>query len=80
MREACYCRLLASFLHPSSLNHAFMAGNDMTLRSQPQTLKTPPYVTARPEVTHRKLSFDKSAPGAIRFLVLATDGLWDELT
>ncbi|PBL02700.1 protein serine/threonine phosphatase 2C [Armillaria gallica] len=63
-----------------ALNHAFMVGNDMTLRSQPQTLKTPPYVTARPEVTHRKLSFDKSAPGAIRFLVLATDGLWDELT
>ncbi|KAK0461989.1 phosphatase 2C-like domain-containing protein [Desarmillaria tabescens] len=63
-----------------ALNHAFMVGNDLSLRSQPQTLKTPSYVTARPEVTHRKLSFDKSSPEAIRFLVLATDGLWDELT
>ncbi|KAG7449481.1 protein serine/threonine phosphatase 2C [Guyanagaster necrorhizus] len=63
-----------------ALNRSFMVGNDMTLRTQPQTLKTPPYVTARPEVTHRKLSFDKSSPGAIRFLVLATDGLWDEIT
>ncbi|OBZ77161.1 Protein phosphatase 2C C10F6.17c [Grifola frondosa] len=46
-----------------------------------------PYVTARPVVVHRDLSFlplhDPSAPkpkSTLRFLVLATDGLWDELS
>ncbi|KAH9943231.1 protein serine/threonine phosphatase 2C [Epithele typhae] len=49
--------------------------------------ETPPYVTARPVVTHRPLAFlplpaDPTAPApksALRFVVLATDGLWDEL-
>ncbi|CAG8500523.1 6555_t:CDS:2 [Ambispora leptoticha] len=36
--------------------------------------KTPPYVTARPEVTHHKISKDD------KFLVLATDGLWERLS
>ncbi|CAG8614291.1 11138_t:CDS:1 [Funneliformis mosseae] len=36
--------------------------------------KTPPYVTARPEVTCHKLTEND------KFLVLATDGLWDELS
>ncbi|CAG8443814.1 10279_t:CDS:2 [Ambispora gerdemannii] len=36
--------------------------------------KTPPYVTARPEITHHKIS--KSD----KFLVLATDGLWERLS
>ena len=36
--------------------------------------KTPPYVTARPEVTHHKLTEND------KFLVIATDGLWDELS
>ncbi|KAG0205707.1 hypothetical protein BGX28_002725 [Mortierella sp. GBA30] len=36
--------------------------------------KTPPYVTAKPVVRHHKL-----LPGD-RFLVMATDGLWDKLT
>ncbi|RIA85866.1 phosphatase 2C-like domain-containing protein, partial [Glomus cerebriforme] len=36
--------------------------------------KTPPYLTARPEVTHHKLTETD------KFLVIATDGLWDELS
>lgn len=57
------------------------------LRPAPPTLKTPPYVIAKPVVTHRPLSFlplpSPDAPklkSALRFLVLATDGLWDELS
>ena len=65
----------------SSLNQAIMVGNGRTMREPPSPFKTPPYVTATPVVTHRKLKFDSSAPeGALRFVVLATDGLWDELT
>lgn len=61
-----------------------MIGNDKPLRNPPSLFKTPPYVTARPVVTHRKMSLppsDSSASSqkAVRFLVLATDGLWDEL-
>jgi len=67
-----------------SLNEAFMIGNDKPLRNPPSLFKTPPYVTARPVVTHRKMSLpaaDGSTPSqkAVRFLVLATDGLWDQL-
>ena len=55
------------------------------MRTPSPRLKTPPYVVSRPEVTHRKLSLpsDPAAPppkSALRFVVLATDGLWDELT
>ena len=60
-----------------------MIGNNKPLRPPPTLFKTPPYVTATPVVTHRKLSFRGDAPpddGAIRFVVLATDGLWDQLT
>jgi pyruvate dehydrogenase phosphatase len=63
----------------------------------PTLFKTPPYVTARPVVTHRKLSFLSSLPSSqstasstssspnsssstLRFIVLATDGLWDQLS
>ncbi|KAK6904804.1 hypothetical protein I204_08407 [Kwoniella mangroviensis CBS 8886] len=39
---------------------------------------TPPYVTARPEVTYRKL---KNEDGdQLKFVIMATDGLWDRLT
>ncbi|BEJ13409.1 hypothetical protein CspHIS471_0305830 [Cutaneotrichosporon sp. HIS471] len=39
---------------------------------------TPPYVTARPVVEYRRL---KGANGEkLRFIVLATDGLWDRIT
>ena len=56
------------------------------MRSAPSTLKTPPYVTAKPVVTHRPISFlplpapPASSSPALRFVVLATDGLWDELS
>jgi len=49
----------------------------------PSLFQTPPYVTARPVVTHRKFSFDnndETSGSGIRFVVLATDGLWDELS
>ncbi|CAB4490091.1 uncharacterized protein OCT59_022923 [Rhizophagus irregularis] len=36
--------------------------------------KTPPYLTARPEVTYHKLTEND------KFLVIASDGLWDELS
>ena len=42
-------------------------------RSIPPNYKTPPYVTAEPEIIHYKR--DKND----EFMVLACDGLWDEL-
>ncbi len=70
-----------------SLNKAFMEPLGEAMRTPPPTLKTPPYVIAKPVVTHRPLSFlplpapNAPAPkSALRFLVLATDGLWDELS
>ncbi|KAF9125692.1 hypothetical protein BGW39_007219 [Mortierella sp. 14UC] len=36
---------------------------------------TPPYVTAKPVVRHHKIQPEKD-----RFLIMATDGLWDKLT
>ncbi|KAG8832906.1 hypothetical protein FRC17_000348 [Serendipita sp. 399] len=54
-------------------------------RPPPMNLLTPPYVTARPEVKHRRFTLPSSttsegAKSTLRFLILATDGLWDELT
>lgn len=65
-------------------------------RRSPRDLKTPPYVTADPVVTHRKLTFlpetsssssssstppaDPNVDSTLKFIVLATDGLWDELS
>lgn len=70
-----------------SLNRAFLVGNGENIRPPPSTLQTPPYVTATPVVTHHKLSFlplpdvPASKPSStLRFIVLATDGLWDQLT
>ncbi|KAJ7498684.1 phosphatase 2C-like domain-containing protein [Mycena latifolia] len=69
-----------------TLWRAFLAGNDQAMRAPPSTLKTPPYVTARPVVTHRVLDLPaqgaaaSTTKGAMRFIVLATDGLWDELS
>ncbi|KAG8936537.1 hypothetical protein FRC02_001503 [Tulasnella sp. 418] len=64
-------------------------GSGKAVRRIPQDLKTPPYVTSRPEITHRKLEFLRSAASTnvgngdkstLRFVVLATDGLWDQLS
>ena len=62
-----------------------MVGNNQPMRPAPAALKTPPYVTATPVVTHRKFTFhddslDTSKPLGPRFVVLATDGLWDKLS
>jgi pyruvate dehydrogenase phosphatase len=71
---------------PTSLKQAFLVGNDKHLRPPPSSYKTPPYVTSRPVVTHRKLDIPllhQSTSGSksvLRFLVLATDGLWDQLS
>ncbi|KAF7355531.1 PPM-type phosphatase domain-containing protein [Mycena sanguinolenta] len=68
-----------------TLARAFLSGTDISMRS-PSLLRTPPYVTARPVVTHRVLNLpvnDTAAPKdkpVLRFIVLATDGLWDELS
>ena len=43
-------------------------------RGIPRNYKTPPYVTAKPVVTHYERNEND------KFLVLATDGLWDELS
>ena len=87
--------------HTTSLQRVFLTGSDTPMRPAPSNLKTPPYVTSQPVITHRKLDFlplnteadakssTKAQPisdstpkskSALRFLVLATDGLWDELT
>jgi len=69
-----------------TLSQAFLVGNGRPLRPPPSLFKTPPYVTARPVVTHRKLDFSDNADASesgekpLRFLVLATDGLWDQLS
>jgi pyruvate dehydrogenase phosphatase len=61
-------------------------GSGRTVRPARPGLKTPQYVTATPVVTHRKLSLpnpgssEPKPSSSLKFLVLATDGLWDELS
>lgn len=71
-------RLTSSLLAPGS-----------AYRKCPANLKTPPYVTSQPVITRRTLDFLPSTTNnststgpksTLRFLVLATDGLWDELS
>jgi pyruvate dehydrogenase phosphatase len=84
-RSVCFCLIHIS-PPPSSLNHAFLVGNNQPLRPAPSSFKTPPYVTATPVITHRKFSLGDSATNtskqssSLRFVVLATDGLWDKLS
>ncbi|PVF96340.1 protein serine/threonine phosphatase 2C [Serendipita vermifera] len=56
-------------------------------RPPPANLQTPPYVTASPEIQYRRFELPTSIAGSssgtrstLRFLVLATDGLWDQLS
>lgn len=84
-RIVSYSSLLTSTM--CSLNQAFLVGNGQPIRPPPATFRTPPYVTSTPVVTHRKLSFlplsdtPASKPSStLKFIVLATDGLWDQLT
>jgi len=69
------------------LTHVFLKGNNEAMRAPPALLKTPPYVTPRPVITHRKLEYipgldpaSSKPKSTLRFIVLATDGLWDELS
>jgi pyruvate dehydrogenase phosphatase len=63
-----------------------MQGKGAAMRAAPALLQTPPYVTARPVVTHRKLSLPSTdsptstSKSSLRFIILATDGLWDEIS
>lgn len=61
------------------LNEAFVPSGAPPIRSPPALFKTPPYVTARPEVEWRRLPTGEGAK-QLKFIVMATDGLWDELT
>lgn len=64
---------------------AFLPGGSSAARGPPRYLETPPYVTAEPVVEHRRVSpLDNesrslmSAPSReLRFIILASDGLWD---
>ncbi|KAJ3299755.1 hypothetical protein HK104_007209 [Borealophlyctis nickersoniae] len=58
---------------PSSVQEVLLP--HLGRRSTPRNYHTPPYITAEPEVTHYKVE-----PGPDRFLILASDGLYDRLT
>jgi pyruvate dehydrogenase phosphatase len=68
------------------LYKAFIKSTGTAVYRAPARLKTPPYVIATPIVTHHKLSLPNPASSepkpssSLKFLVLATDGLWDELS
>lgn len=54
-------------------------------RTMASNYLTPPYVTARPEVEYRKFSLppkkqDSPSGPTLRFIIMATDGFWDEIT
>ncbi|KAK0531807.1 hypothetical protein OC835_003545 [Tilletia horrida] len=70
------------------LYETFLPGGRAAARGPPRLLETPPYVTAQPEVVFRKiapgLASSSSASSTretkeLRFIVMATDGLWDML-
>lgn len=48
---------------------------DVTRANKPEIYKTPPYITAEPEVTSTALPRGKRA-----FMIMASDGLWDTMT
>ncbi len=84
-------RLALTKLIHTSLTQNLLPPNT-PFRQAPKDLKTPPYVTSEPAVTHRKLDFipdptvtpspnpANGAKSTLKFIVLATDGLWDELS
>ncbi|PWN42962.1 protein serine/threonine phosphatase 2C [Ceraceosorus guamensis] len=53
-------------------------GGFTSIRAPPRGLQTPPYVTAKPEVTWRKASQNQGNK-RLKWIVMATDGLWDML-
>lgn len=60
------------------LYDAFLPGGKESVRGAPNGLLTPPYVTAEPVVEWRRLS--STGPKELRFIIMATDGLWDMLS
>lgn len=65
----------------------FFKSSNIFPRPPPADLKTPPYVTSQPVVTYRTefLPSSTASPQTgshsnMRFLILATDGLWDTLS
>lgn len=74
-------------LTQNRLTQIFFKGSSFWPRPPPANLKTPPYVTSQPVVTYRTefiqpcLASSPPPPRSkMRFLILATDGLWDRLT
>ena len=67
---------------PAQFKRPFLVGNGTSMRNPPSLFRTPPYVNATPVVTHRKVPLSENGqPGKPNyFLVMATDGLWDELS
>ncbi|SPO35361.1 related to PTC5 - putative 2C protein phosphatase (PP2Cs) [Pseudozyma flocculosa] len=60
------------------LYDAFLPGGRASTRGPPRGLETPPYVTATPVVEWRRVGASSSSPSReLRFVVMATDGLWD---
>lgn len=60
------------------LYDAFLPGGRQSVRGAPNGLLTPPYVTAEPVVEWRRLS--STSPRELKFIVMATDGLWDMMS
>ncbi|TKY89217.1 hypothetical protein EX895_001748 [Sporisorium graminicola] len=63
------------------LYDAFLPGGRSSTRGPPRGLETPPYVTATPAVEWRRVGETSSSPNReLRFIIMATDGLWDMMS
>ncbi|KAJ9477460.1 [Pyruvate dehydrogenase [acetyl-transferring]]-phosphatase 1, mitochondrial [Pseudozyma hubeiensis] len=63
------------------LYDAFLPGGRASTRGPPRGLETPPYVTATPAVEWRRVGETSSSPNReLRFIIMATDGLWDMMS
>ena len=63
------------------LYDAFLPGGRSSTRGPPRGLETPPYVTATPVVEWYRVGETSSSPNReLRFIIMATDGLWDMMS
>lgn len=62
------------------LYDAFLPGGRQSVRGAPRGLLTPPYVTAEPVVEWRRLPKSSQSGRELKFIIMATDGLWDMLS
>lgn len=63
------------------LYDAFLPGGRSSTRGPPRGLETPPYVTATPAVEWRRVGETSWNPNReLRFIIMATDGLWDMMS